>query len=84
MTELEQQLTNALTALSKQYEAEMEQQAEWVGELQEQVLQRLEESVKGLEAAARADRSVGGGFEAASRALEEGLQEEIAEVLRGV
>ena len=28
MTELEQQLTNALTALSKQYEAEMEQQAE--------------------------------------------------------
>ena len=47
MTELEQQLTNALTALSKQYEAEMEQQAEWVGELQEQV-QRLEESVKDL------------------------------------
>ena len=32
MTELEQQLTNALTALSKQYETEMEQQAEWVGE----------------------------------------------------
>ncbi len=26
MTELEQQLTTALTALSKQYEAEMEQQ----------------------------------------------------------
>ena len=47
MTELEQQLTNALTALSKQYEAEMEQQAERVGELQEQV-QRLEESVKDL------------------------------------
>ena len=45
MTELEQQLTNALTALSKQYEAQMEQQAEWVGELQKQV-QRLEESVK--------------------------------------
>ena len=40
MTELEQQLTNALTALSKQYEAEMEQQAEWASELQEQV-QRL-------------------------------------------
>ena len=37
MTELEQQLTNALTALSKQYEAEMEQQAEWVSELQEQM-----------------------------------------------
>ena len=31
MTELEQQLTNALTALSEQYEAEMEQQAERVG-----------------------------------------------------
>ena len=40
-------VTNALTALSKQYETEMEQQAEWVGELQEQV-QRLEESVKDL------------------------------------
>ena len=48
MTELEQQLTNALTALSKQYEAEMEQQAERSGELQEQV-QRLEESVKDLQ-----------------------------------
>jgi polyhydroxyalkanoate synthesis regulator phasin len=47
MTELEQQLTNALTALSKQYEAEMEQQAERVGELQKQV-QRLEEAVKDL------------------------------------
>ena len=45
MTELEQQLTNALTALSKQHEAEMEHQSEWAGELQEQV-QRLEESVK--------------------------------------
>ena len=31
MTELEQQLTNALTALSKQYEMEMKQQAEWAG-----------------------------------------------------
>ena len=47
MTELEQQLTNALTALSKQYEAEMEQQAGRVGELQEQG-QRLEEAVKDL------------------------------------
>ena len=47
MTELEQQLTSALTALSKQYEAEMGQQAGRVGELQEQV-QRLEESVKDL------------------------------------
>ena len=40
MTELEQQLTSALTALSKRYEAEMKQQAGRVGELQEQ-LQRL-------------------------------------------
>ena len=47
MTELEQQLTSALTALSKQYEAEMGQQAGRVGELQEQV-QRLEEAVKDL------------------------------------
>ena len=39
MTELEQQLTNALTPLSKQYEAEMGQQAEQAGELQEQVRQ---------------------------------------------
>ena len=37
MTELEQQLATALTALSKQYEAEMEQQAGRVGELQELV-----------------------------------------------
>ena len=117
MTELEQQLTNALTALSKQYEAEMEQQAEWVGELQEQV-QRLEESVKDLKPqlgrteasakdlkqqveilaanykeianwagdlkrASRADRSVGQGFEAASRDLGSELQG-IAGVLGGV
>ena len=47
MTELEQQLTNALTALSKQYEAEMEQQAGRIGECKEQV-QRLEEAVKDL------------------------------------
>ena len=73
MTELEQQLTTALTALSKQYEAEMEQQAWRVGELQEQ-LQRLEEAVKGLKAAAGADRSVGRGFEGASRTLGPGLQ----------
>ena len=70
MTELEQQLTNALTALSKQYEAEMEQQAEWVGELQEQV-QRLEESVKDLKPQLGRTEALGGGFEAASQALEE-------------
>ena len=39
MTELEQQLINALTALSKQHEAEMEPPAERVVELQEQVRQ---------------------------------------------
>ena len=39
MTELKQQLINALTALSKQHEAEMEPPAERVVELQEQVRQ---------------------------------------------
>ena len=47
MTELEQQLTTVLTVLSKQYEAEMAQQAEQVGTLQNQV-QRLEEAVQDL------------------------------------
>ena len=51
-------LTNALTALSKQYEAEMEQQAEWVGELQEQE-QRLEESVKDLQPQLGPERDFG-------------------------
>ena len=73
MTELEQQLTNALTALSKQYEAEMEQQAEWVGELQEQV-QRLEESVKDLKPQLEQTRNAGRGLEAAGRTLGSGLQ----------
>ena len=83
MTELEQQLTNALTALSKQYEAEMEQQAEWAGEWQEQV-QRLEEIGQGLEATARADRSVSRGFEGASQAIGSGLQGDRRSVARGV
>ena len=83
MTELEQQLTNALTALSKQYEAEMEQQAEWVGELQKQV-QRLEESVKDLKPQLGRTEALGQGFEAASRALEEGLQGDRRSVARGV
>ena len=80
MTELEQQLTNALTALSKQYEAEMEQQAEWVGELQEQ---RLEESVKDLKPQL-------GRTEALAEDLKQQVEllrrdyKEIAEVLRGV
>ena len=83
MTELEQQLTNALTALSKQYEAQMQrQQAEWVGELQEQV-QRLEESVKDLKPQL-------GRTEALAEDLKQQVEllrrdyKEIAEVLRGV
>ena len=48
MTEVEQQLTDALTPLSKPYEAEMEQQAGLFGGLQQQV-QRLEEAVRDLE-----------------------------------
>ena len=47
MTELEKRLTDALAALSKQYEAEQVQQAVRVEELKEQV-QRLEEAVKDL------------------------------------
>ena len=71
MTELEQQLTNALTALSKQYEAEMEQQAEWAGELQEQVqrLGRTEASAEDLKQQVKLLRRD---------------YKEIAEVLRGV
>ena len=83
MTELEQQLTNALTALSKQYEAEMEQQAEWVGELQEQV-QRLEESVKDLKPQLGRTEASAKEFEEASQALEEGLQGDRRSVTRGV
>ena len=82
MTELEQQLTSALTALSKQYEAEMEQQAEWVGELQKQV-QRLEEAVKDLKPQL-------GRTEALAEDLKQQVEllrrdyKEIAGVLRGV
>ena len=82
MTELEQQLTSALTALSKQYEAEMGQQAGRVGELQEQV-QRLEESVKDLKPQL-------GRTEASAKDLKQQVEllrrdyKEIAGVLRGV
>ena len=83
MTELEQQLTNALTALSKQYEAEMEQQAERVGEFAGAgaAARRIGQ---GLEAAARADRSVGQGFEAASRDLGSELQGDRRSIARGL
>ena len=82
MTELEQQLTKALTALSKQYEAEMEQQAGRIGECKEQV-QRLEESVKDLKPQL-------GRTEASAKDLKQQVEllradyREIAEVLRGV
>ena len=63
----------------------MEQQAEWVGELQEQV-QRLEESVKDLKPQLGRTEALAdpGGFKAASRALEEGLQGDRRSVARGV
>ena len=82
MTELEQQLTNALTALSKQYEAEMEQQAGRIGECKEQV-QRLEEAVKDLKPQL-------GRTEALAEDLKQQVKrlaadyKEIAEALRGV
>ena len=82
MTELEQQLTNALTALSKQYEREQRRQSEQAGELQEQV-QRLEESVKDLKPQL-------GRTEALAEDLKQQVEllrrdyKEIAEVLRGV
>ena len=82
MTELEQQLTNALTALSKQYEAEMEHQAGRVGELQQQV-QRLEEAVKDL----KPQLGRTGGLAEDLKQQVESLRadyREIAKVLRGV
>ena len=82
MTELEQQLTIALTALSEQYEREQRRQAEQVGELQEQ-LQRLEEAVKDLKPQL-------GRTEALAEDLKQQVKrlaadyKQIAEVLRGV
>ena len=82
MTELEQQLTTALTALSKQYEAEMEQQAERVGELQEQV-QRLEESVNDLKPQLGRTEALAGDLKEQVAGLRRDYRE-IAKVLRGV
>ena len=82
MTELEQQLTNALIALSKQYEAEMEQQAERVGELQEQV-QRLEESVNDLKPQLGRTEALAGDLKEQVAGLRRDYRE-IAKVLRGV
>ena len=82
MTELEQQLTKALTALSKQYEAEMEQQAERVGELQKQV-QRLEEAVKDLKPQLGQTEALSGGFGQANQTLGSGLKEKRRSVARG-
>ena len=81
MTELEQQLTNALTALSKQYEAEMEQQAEWAGELQEQE-QRLEEAVKDLQPQLGRPEALAEDWKQQVELLAEDYSE-IAEVLSG-
>ena len=82
MTELEQQLTNALTALSKQYEAEMEHQSEWVGELQEQV-QRLEESVKDLQPQLGRTEALAADLKEQIKLLRRDYKE-IADVLSGV
>ena len=82
MTELEQQLTNALTALSKQYEAEMEQQAGRVGELQEQ-LQWLEEAVKDLKPQLGRTETLAEDLKQQVELLRADYKE-IAEVLRGV
>ena len=82
MTELEQQLTTALTALSKQYEAEMEQQAERVGELQEQV-QRLEKSVKDLKPQLGRTEALAEDLKQRVKLLRRDYKE-IAGVLRGV
>ena len=76
-------MTNALTALSKQYEAEMEQQAEWVGELQEQV-QRLEESVKDLKPQLGRTEALAEDLKQQVKALEEGLQGDRRSIARGV
>ena len=53
MTELEQQLLNALTALSQQYEEAMKAHDDRIADLQKQMLQ-LEEAVTPLQAQAEA------------------------------
>ena len=53
MTELEQQLLNALTALSQQYEEAMKAHDDRIANLQRQMLQ-LEEAVTPLQAQAEA------------------------------
>ena len=53
MTELEQQLLNALTALSQQYEEAMKAHDDRIADLQRQMLQ-LEEAVTPLQAQAEA------------------------------
>ena len=68
--------------LRPQYEAEMEQQAEWVGELQEQV-QRLEESVKDLKPQLGRTEALAGDLKEQVAGLRRDYKE-ITEVLRGV
>ena len=81
MTELEQQLTNALTALCEQYETEMEQQAERFSELQQQV-QRLEEAVKDLKPQLGRTEALAENLKEHVELLAEDYRE-IAEVLSG-
>ena len=66
MTELEQQLMNALTALSQQYEEAMKAHDDRIDDLQRQMLQ-LEEAVTPLQA--QAEQTVG---------LAEALQRQVA------
>ena len=83
MTELEKRLTDALTALSEQYEREQRRQAEQYEALQKR-MQRLEEAVKDLKPQLGADRSAGRGFEAAGQTLGGGLQRDRRSVERSL
>ena len=82
MTELEQQLTTALTALSEQYEREQRRQAEQVEALQEQ-MQRLEEAVKDLKPQLGQTVALAGDLKEQVAGLRRDYRE-IAKVLRGV
>ena len=82
MTELEQQLTTALTALSEQYEREQRRQAEQVEALQEQ-MQRLEEAVKDLKPQLGQTVALAEDLKRQVKRLAADYKQ-IAEVLRGV
>ena len=84
MTELEQQLTNALTALSKQYEAEMEQQAECGSANCKEQVQRLEEAVKDLKPQLGRTEALAEDLKQQVETLGSGLQGDRRSVARGV